>query len=92
MRKAQGSCLIKTIFDFTLTAVGTVVISPLLIYVAYRIKKEDPGPVFFAHTRIGKNGQPFKCYKFLSMYVENDEILNRYLTANPEKKRMGIIS
>lgn len=37
----MGSNFIKTIFDFTLIAVGTVAISPLLFYVAYRIKKED---------------------------------------------------
>ena len=50
---------VKTVFDYTLTAVGTILISPLLAYIAYRIKKEDPGPVFFAHTRIGKDGKPF---------------------------------
>ena len=43
---------VKTVFDYTLTVVGTILISPLLAYIAYRIKKEDPGPVFFAHTRI----------------------------------------
>ena len=57
----------KMLFDYTLTAVGTVAISPLLFYIAYRINKEDPGPIFFAHTRIGKDGKPFPCYKFRSM-------------------------
>ena len=55
--------LAKTVFDYTLTAVGTICISPLLAYVAYRIKTEDPGPIFFAHTRIGKDGKPFPCYR-----------------------------
>lgn len=87
MRKAHGSCLIKTIFDFTLTAVGTVVISPLLIYVAYRIKKDSPGNIIYVGKRIGKDGELFKCYKFRSMYVNGDEILDRYLTVNPDKKR-----
>lgn len=86
MGKIQGSNLIKTIFDFTLTAVGTVIISPLLIYVAYRIKKEDPGPIFFAHTRIGKNGQMFPCYKFRSMVVNSEEMLEKYLAENPAAK------
>ena len=45
----------KTIFDFTLTFIGTICISPLLAYIAYRIKKEDPGPVIFKHMRVGKN-------------------------------------
>lgn len=74
---------VKAAFDYTLTAVGTVCISPLLLYVAYRIKKEDPGPIFFAHTRIGKNGKPFPCYKFRSMVVNSQEMLQKYLAENP---------
>ena len=86
MGNNQGSCFIKTIFDFTLTAVGTVAISPLLAYIAYRIKKEDPGPIFFAHTRIGKDGKPFPCYKFRSMVVNSKEMLEKHLAENPEAK------
>lgn len=82
----MGNCLgsfVKNVFDYTLTAVGTICISPLLLYVAYRIKKEDPGPIFFAHTRIGKNGKPFPCYKFRSMVVNSQEMLQKYLAENP---------
>lgn len=75
--------LVKTAFDYILTLVGAVFISPLLVYIAYRIKKEDPGPVFFAHTRIGKNGKPFPCYKFRSMVVNSQEMLQKYLAENP---------
>lgn len=82
----KGSCFIKTIFDFTLTAVGTVAISPLLAYIAYRIKKEDPGPIFFSHTRIGKDGKPFPCYKFRSMVVNSKEMLEKHLAENPEAR------
>lgn len=77
------SSVAKTIFDYVLTAVGTVIISPLLVYIAYRIKKEDPGPVFFAHWRIGKDGKPFPCYKFRSMVVNSQEMLAQYLAENP---------
>ena len=76
----------KTIFDFILTLVGTVIISPLLVYIAYRIKKEDPGPIIFAHKRIGKDGKQFPCYKFRTMVVNSDEVLTRYLAENPLAK------
>lgn len=69
-----------------MTLVGTICISPLLFYVAYRIKKEDPGPIFFAHERIGKNGKPFPCYKFRSMVVNSKSMLEEYLKNNPEAK------
>ena len=81
--------LAKTVFDYTLTAVGTICISPLLAYVAYRIKKEDPGPIFFAHTRIGKDGKPFKTREGGVMRLENliqeinDEMF-RKITENRE--------
>lgn len=75
--------VVKTAFDYILTLVGAVFISPLLVYIAYRIKKEDPGPVFFAHTRIGKDGKPFPCYKFRSMVVNSQEMLQKYLAKNP---------
>ena len=77
------SNLAKNIFDFSLTAVGTICISPLLVYIAYRIKKEDPGPIFFAHERIGKDGKPFPCYKFRSMVTNSQEMLQKYLAENP---------
>jgi Undecaprenyl-phosphate galactose phosphotransferase WbaP len=80
------SNLVKNVFDFSLTAVGTICISPLLVYIAYRIKKEDPGPIFFAHERIGKNGKPFPCYKFRSMVTNSQEMLQQYLAENPAAK------
>lgn len=45
----------------------TIVITP---FVAFAIKLDSPGPVFFAQTRIGKNGRRFKIYKFRSMYMD----------------------
>ena len=75
--------VVKTAFDYILTLVGAVFIIPIFFYIAYRIKKEDPGPVFFAHTRIGKDGKPFPCYKFRSMVVNSQEMLQKYLAENP---------
>lgn len=80
------SNFIKYTFDWIATFIGTILISPLLIYIAYRIKKEDPGPVFFAHTRIGKDGKPFPCYKFRSMVVNSKELLERHLAEHPEAR------
>lgn len=74
----------KTIFDFTLTLIGTICVSPLLVYIAYRIKKEDPGPVIFKHMRVGKNGKQFPCYKFRSMCVDAKQMLEKHLKENPE--------
>mgnify|MGYP002614247868 FL=1 len=77
---------IKTMFDFVVTLVGTILISPLLLFIALWIYKDSPGPVIFKHMRIGKNGKPFPCYKFRSMCVDAKAKLEELLQNDPEVK------
>ena len=44
-----------------------------MLFFAPIIKKQSPGPIFFTQTRVGKNGRPFKIYKFRSMYTDAEE-------------------
>ena len=65
--------VVKRLVDILGGLVGiliTIVITP---FVAAAIRLDSPGPVFFAQTRIGKNGRRFKIYKFRSMYVDAEE-------------------
>lgn len=80
----------KIIFDFILTLAGTICVSPLLVYIAYRIKKDDPGPVIFKHMRVGKNGKQFPCYKFRSMCVDAKQMLEKHLKENPFLRRTSL--
>lgn len=77
---------LKIIFDFALTLVGTVAISPILIFIAIWIYIDSPGPVIFKHTRIGKNGKKFPCYKFRSMCIDAKEKLAELLENDPVAK------
>ena len=86
MTNKLGS-IVKTVFDYALTAVGTLCISPLLVYVAYRIKKDSPGQAIYDGKRLGKDGALFKCYKFRSMYTDGETILKEYYSKYPEQKR-----
>lgn len=62
---------------------GLILASPLMFYVAYRIRKEEPGsPIFFSHTRVGKNGKTFKMHKFRSMCLDAEEKLEELLDQN----------
>ena len=47
---------LKAIFDFIVTLVGTLAISPILVFIALWIYKDSPGPVIFKHIRIGIYG------------------------------------
>ena len=77
---------IKIVFDYTLTIFGTIAISPILLAVAIWIYSDSPGPVIFKHTRIGKDGKPFPCYKFRSMCVDAKEKLAELLANDPESR------
>jgi exopolysaccharide biosynthesis polyprenyl glycosylphosphotransferase len=71
----------KRLFDIVVTAMGALLLSPLFLVIALLIKLDSPGPVFFLQTRIGKNGRPFKFYKFRSMVVGSDQDQTRKLNA-----------
>ena len=64
---------IKLFLDKVCSVVALLLLSPLFAYIAWRVKKDSPGPVFFRQERIGYLGQPFWMYKFRSMYVNAEE-------------------
>lgn len=53
--------------------------------VAVIIKVESPGPVFYAQTRVGKNGKSFRIYKFRSMYVDAESQGPRWAGTDDER-------
>jgi len=65
--------LVKRCIDIAGALVGMVVTILLTPFIALAIFVNSPGPVFFAQTRIGKNGRRFKMYKFRSMYMDAEE-------------------
>jgi exopolysaccharide biosynthesis polyprenyl glycosylphosphotransferase len=61
------SRLSKRALDVVGAASALVVLSPLVAFVAWRIKRDSPGPVFFRQTRLGQDMKPFTMLKFRSM-------------------------
>lgn len=78
--------MFKGIFDFVLTLVGTICISPILLVIAIGIRRDSPGPIIYDGLRLGKDGKPFKCYKFRTMQVNGETILQKYLADHPEEQ------
>jgi len=77
--------IIKRTFDLVCGLLLLLVLAPLFVFLVYKIRK-DGAPAFYGHTRIGKNGQPFKCLKFRSMRADADKVLKELLSTNPEAK------
>lgn len=63
----------KRLFDVVLAGGALVALSPLLLFIALRIKLEDGGPVLFVQRRLGRGNQFFNMYKFRSMKVEQND-------------------
>lgn len=73
----------KKSFDELLSVVAIILLIPVFIIIAILIKFDDPkGPIFYSQIRIGKNGHPFKMYKFRSMVVNADKELEKLLGQN----------
>ena len=68
----------KRIFDIVSSVIALIITSPFFIIVAIAIRLESKGKIIFGHTRIGKNGVPFKVYKFRSMYENAAEIFESF--------------
>lgn len=61
----------KRIIDLILGFTALCMIAPFWFIIAFLIKRDDPsGPVFYNHTRVGKNEKPFTCFKFRTMYTD----------------------
>ncbi len=61
--------LLKRCFDFTSTAIGLLLLSPVFLIIMACIKFDSRGNAFYSQSRIGKNGKEFKFWKFRSMVV-----------------------
>jgi Undecaprenyl-phosphate galactose phosphotransferase WbaP len=78
----RGPQLAKRVLDLVGASVLLLLLAPLFAWVAWRIKREGGGPVFFTQDRVGKNGELFKFIKFRSMVLDADGVLERWKTEN----------
>ncbi len=76
------SYILKRFLDLTVAIAAMVALSPVLVVTALCVWVEDPGPVFYFQTRVGRNGRHFKFYKFRSMKVNADKIKKDLLSQN----------
>ena len=66
-----GWAVLKRGFDILVSAVGLVILSPLLVILAIGVKLSSPGPVFFRQERVGYTRKTFQMLKFRSMVVND---------------------
>ena len=81
------SDIIKRCIDIVAGLIGTILLVPItiIVWIMSKINREN-GPLFYDQLIIGKRGKYFKIYKFRSMYVGADDILQEYLDSHPKEK------
>lgn len=77
--------VIKRFLDIVLSFGALVVLSPVFLFLALWIKKDDPGPVLFKQKRIGKDKQYFALHKFRSMKLSTPHNVPTHMLENPEQ-------
>jgi exopolysaccharide biosynthesis polyprenyl glycosylphosphotransferase len=78
----KGSYLVKRALDIAAAAVLLVLLMPVFLAVAIAIRLEDPGPILFKQTRVGRWGSLFTMWKFRSMYTDAEERKKELMTQN----------
>lgn len=81
--------LIKRVFDFLLALGSLVFFAPVMLIIYIAIKREEPdGDAIYAQERIGKDGKPFKLYKFRSMRMDAESMGTPQLFAGDNDPRL----
>lgn len=81
---------VKRAFDVACAGVGLVALSPALVALAGLVWLDDRGPVFFRQERVGKDGKPFRMWKFRTMRVDAEKVGPQLTVgADPRITRVG---
>lgn len=77
VRLSRSSRLVKRAIDVVGAALALALTAPLFAAIAWKIRRDSPGPVFFRQTRLGIGRCEFTALKFRTMYVDTDEAEHR---------------
>lgn len=68
-----SSQMLKRTIDIVGSIVGLILSAPIVLFLSFVIKREDPGPIIYRQIRTGKNGKPFTIYKLRSMKLDAEK-------------------
>jgi len=66
--------ILKRLFDIVFSLLGLLLVLPLFVYIAIRVKLDSEGPLLYGSKRIGKGGKLISVYKFRTMYIDADKM------------------
>ncbi len=78
--------VLKRAADILLIVMALPILLPVIFLVAMVVRFTSPGPVFFSHRRICRDGAFFSMWKFRTMCVDSSDVLERYLAQHPRAR------
>ncbi len=78
--------VIKRMMDLLVALIAMPLLFPVMLTIMALVRFTSPGPIFFSHRRIAKNGAFFSMWKFRTMCVDSAEVLEHYLAMHPEAR------
>jgi exopolysaccharide biosynthesis polyprenyl glycosylphosphotransferase len=76
-RPSTASRVLKRALDVAVAGASLIVLGPLMLYIAFRVRRDSPGPALFRQTRLGKDMREFTALKFRTMKVDTDVAAHR---------------
>ncbi len=76
-RLSPSARIVKRTIDVLGASLALLVTLPLFAYIAWRIRRDSPGPIFFRQRRLGLNMREFTALKFRTMYTDTDDSAHR---------------
>ncbi|MCQ2590770.1 MAG: exopolysaccharide biosynthesis polyprenyl glycosylphosphotransferase, partial [Treponema sp.] len=82
----KSNLVIKRMLDIGLILLFSPILIPVFLILMILTKITSKGPIFYGHKRVGKNGKEFKCWKFRSMNIRSQEMLEEILATDPVRR------
>jgi exopolysaccharide biosynthesis polyprenyl glycosylphosphotransferase len=78
LRLNRVETVLKTALDYALIIVALPILLPVFVILALLVKFDSPGPIFFPRRVLGVGGRPFDAFKFRTMHVNGNALLEQY--------------
>ncbi|MGL5439554.1 MAG: sugar transferase [Filifactoraceae bacterium] len=76
----------KRITDFVIALIGIIITGPIIVWAAYRIKRQDGMNPFFSQKRLTKDGETFNCYKLRTMIPDAEKVTGAILAEEGDSR------
>ncbi len=82
----QSAAFLKRAVDLFISLLVLALLFPLFLLITLAVKLTSPGPIFYGHSRYGRDGDIFQALKFRTMVRDSDAMLEEYLRDHPEDR------